>query len=60
LAEHRPLGEDCNDTTRAPRLSNDGQVALAVSIAPYSIQSMWGDTRYDVYVVDPPTISGSW
>jgi dipeptidyl aminopeptidase/acylaminoacyl peptidase len=47
-----------NDTTREVSFSEDGKTAVAISIAPYTIQSMWGEHLYDVYLVNPS--EGGW
>jgi dipeptidyl aminopeptidase/acylaminoacyl peptidase len=47
-----------NDSSWDVRLSEDAKTGLAVSNYPYRISGMWGDERYDLFVVDPA--SGKW
>ncbi len=47
-----------NDSTNDVRVGEDAQRGFAVSIYPYAVQGMWGDLRYDVFLVDAKT--GKW
>ena len=47
-----------NDSSWDVRLSQDAKTGLAVSNYEYRVSGMWGDERYDLFVVDPR--SGQW
>jgi hypothetical protein len=47
-----------NDSSRQVTIAEDGSTAVAISMAPYTIQGMWGEPKLDLFVVNPTT--GEW
>ena len=43
------------ESYNAVRLNEDATVGMATTNDPYLVRGMWGDTRTDVYLVDPRT-----